>query len=311
MDPAGKLPKLMFRPTLLADGVTDGDIRSMRRTGAVRRLRPGVSVNAEAWNALTHDDERRALIKGTVPYLTDGAVVSHTSAALMHGLPVIDGESEAVHVTRAQTAGGFRRGHLHTHSGRLDGSAITVVDGMHITSAARTVVDCACTMSLEASVTLADNALYRGLTSTGELEATLASVGRRRGNARAAMVVELADPGGQSVGESLSRMLFLRMGLPTPSLQLKVYDGRYCVGQSDFAWPEFRTLGEFDGKIKYCEFLKPGERPGDAVWREKKREDALRRLGWEVVRWTWAELMNPALLDRRIRAAFELGLRFV
>jgi hypothetical protein len=74
---------------------------------------------------------------------------------------------------------------------------------------------------------------------------------------------------------------------------------------------EFRTLGEFDGKIKYGRLLKPGEQPGDVVWREKLREDALRRLGWEVVRWTWAELMNPALLDRRRRAAFELGLRYV
>jgi hypothetical protein len=301
----------MFRQSLLADGYTDNDIRSMRRTGAVHRLRPGVSVGADAWSALTPDGERRALITGTVPYLTEGAVVSHISAAVLHELPIIDDRSEIVHVTRQQKAGGFRRGHLHTHSSRLDDSAITMITGVRVTSVARTVVDCACTMSLEAGVSLADNALSRGLTSTGELEATLASVGRRRGIVRAAMVVELADAGGQSVGESLSRMIFLRLGLPAPSLQLKVYDGPSLIGQSDFAWPEFRTLGESDGKIKYGRLLKPGEQPGDVVWREKLREDALRRLGWEVVRWTWAELMNPALLDRRRRAAFELGLRYV
>ena len=50
------------------------------------------------------------------------------------------------------------------------------------------------------------------------------------------------------------------------------------VGVADMAWPEHGVLGEFDGKVKYGRLLLPGESPGDAVFREKRREDEMRRL---------------------------------
>jgi hypothetical protein len=40
------------------------------------------------------------------------------------------------------------------------------------------------------------------------------------------------------------------------------------------------------------------------VWREKRREDALRDLGWQVVRWTWADLLQPWVLADRLQRAF-------
>jgi hypothetical protein len=65
--------------------------------------------------------------------------------------------------------------------------------------------------------------------------------------------------------------------------------------RTDFYWEEFRTVGEFDGKAKYGRDLRPGQDPGEAVYREKRREDALRDLGLQVVRWTWDELSRSAL----------------
>jgi len=82
-----------------------------------------------------------------------------------------------------------------------------------------------------------------------------------------------------------------------------VYDahGR-LVGITDFAWPDHRLLGEFDGKEKYARFLRPGEQPGDAVFREKRREDELRRVtGWAMVRVVWADLYRRAETSARIR----------
>ncbi len=67
-------------------------------------------------------------------------------------------------------------------------------------------------------------------------------------------------------------------------------------------WPEHGLLGEFDGRVKYGRLLRPGEEPGDAVFREKRREDELRRLtGFAMVRLVWADLHRPRETAARIR----------
>ena len=96
-----------------------------------------------------------------------------------------------------------------------------------------------------------------------------------------------------------------RASLPDPELQVKVHDANGTpLGRSDYGWLRGRLLGEFDGKIKYGRLLKPGESAGDAVFREKLREDALRDNGSRVVRWVWAELAQPNEVIQRIRRAY-------
>ncbi len=72
----------------------------------------------------------------------------------------------------------------------------------------------------------------------------------------------------------------------------------------DLGWPELRTVGEFDGMVKYGRFRRPGETVADAVVREKLREDAIRDTGLRVVRWTWTELGQFAVVVDRLQRAF-------
>jgi hypothetical protein len=65
-----------------------------------------------------------------------------------------------------------------------------------------------------------------------------------------------------------------------------------------------RTIGEFDGKIKYGRLLKPGQRIEDVIFEEKLREDALRDLGWQSVRWLWRDLYRRGVLRERVLRAF-------
>jgi hypothetical protein len=66
-------------------------------------------------------------------------------------------------------------------------------------------------------------------------------------------------------------------------------------------------VGEFDGKAKYVEAAVRGKASADeAVYREKLREDRIRRLGFGFVRWSWADLEDPGRLKHRLLAA---GLR--
>jgi hypothetical protein len=45
------------------------------------------------------------------------------------------------------------------------------------------------------------------------------------------------------------------------------------------------------------------------VYAEKIREDALRDLGWQVVRWTYADLTAPMVLADRLQRAFARSAR--
>ena len=76
------------------------------------------------------------------------------------------------------------------------------------------------------------------------------------------------------------------------------------MARCDFGWEEHRTVGEFDGLVKYGRLLKPGQTAGEVVHAEKYREDAVRDLGWSMVRWGSPDLQRERLLADRIRRAF-------
>jgi hypothetical protein len=96
-----------------------------------------------------------------------------------------------------------------------------------------------------------------------------------------------------------------RLGLPAPDLQVRLFgaDGS-PLGRCDFGWAAHRTVGEFDGRIKYGRLLRPGQSAGDAVYEEKLREDEIRDIGWPVARWTWADLDRPRVVGDRLLRAF-------
>jgi hypothetical protein len=67
-------------------------------------------------------------------------------------------------------------------------------------------------------------------------------------------------------------------------------------------------MGEFDGMMKYGRLRREGETPGQAVEREKVREDRLREeTGWLMVRLIWAEIFRPGPMAAKIRRQLERG----
>ena len=147
--------------------------------------------------------------------------------------------------------------------------------------------------------------------SIEELAAKLERARSRHGIAQARRTAALLDPRSESPGESMSRVVLADHRIPKPVPQFSVFDrvGR-LAGRADFGWQQEHTLGEFDGKVKYGRLLlKPGQSPQDALFEEKRREDLLRDLGWQIVRWTWADLYAPAALIERLHRAFARGRR--
>ena len=173
-----------------------------------------------------------------------------------------------------------------------------------MTSLGRTVLDLCRTLPIEQAVAAGDRALAYGMV-VDALEDALLQLGRSPGVRTARRAIQLMDGRSESVGESVSRVRIISDGLPVPELQLDIRtpDGAF-VARVDFCWKEERTVGEFDGKIKYGRLLRPGQRIEDVVYEEKKREDAIRDLGWKVVRWLWEDLYRPAVLRDRLQRAF-------
>jgi hypothetical protein len=139
--------------------------------------------------------------------------------------------------------------------------------------------------------------------TTDELRSELEIRGLVHGRARVVAVIEFADGLSGSVGESVTRVTIRTLGFPAPILQQEFRD---ALGRmfADFWWPEFRLIGEFDGKGKYLreEFTR-GRTMTQVVLAEKEREDRLRALGPSVTRFGWDVARSPASLRRQLLAA--------
>jgi hypothetical protein len=291
---------IVLTRTLRSQGFNERDLGRMRRRGSLIPVRRGAYVRERRADR-TFADQHRELIFATAPQLRDGAVISHGSAAVLHKLPTWENAIDRVHVTRNRTSGGNRRSVVQVHTAPLPDDHITTIDGILFTSLARTVLDLCRTAPIEQAVAAGDRALAYGLVRA-VLDDCLAQMTRWPGTRQSRRAVALFDPRSDSPGESVS---LHQDGLPARELQQEIYDGdgRF-VARVDFCWEEQRTIGEFDGMVKYGRLLKPGQSLEDVIFAEKVREDALRDLGWQIVRWLYADLYRPGVIRDRVLRAF-------
>ena len=302
MLPRVDLPRLVVRRQLLAAGWTDHELRRQRRSGELVSLGRGAYLPAPG--TPPRHEVRHALLAAVRDEREAGdGVLSHVSAAVLLGLSTWGLPLDRIHRTRDRRTGGRVGTGVHVHAAPLASEEVVEVDGLFVTSPARTVIDIARTGGLDAAVAVADSALHKHLTDPGELARAARRCTGWPGAPKARRVVALADGDSDSVGESRSRLEIQRAGLPAPILQWKVEaDGR--AFEVDFGWPELHTVGEFDGLFKYGRLVEPGQDPADVVVAEKLREDEIRDLDLRVVRWIWPEIDHFAPVAERLRRAF-------
>ena len=272
-------------------------VTALVRAGDLVRVRAGAFVEGsrhrECDTVTRHLFEARAVARS----LGRSYAVSHLSAVATLGLPVVITDLGPVHVSQVGRGKSRRDRRLHVHAAVL-ASDTAVRGGVLVVRPALAVVQTASCNGLRAGLIAADAALARGLVTAGNLAGALASPGHARQSAR---VVEMADGRSESPGESWSRLVFAGLALPAPELQAEIRDGRGdLVGRVDFLFREQRVIVEFDGRVKY-----EGADGRDALFREKRREDALRSIGYQVVRLTWRDLHDPASVARLIGDAFQ------
>ena len=185
---------LVSRATLRAAGYSDGELRQLLRTGQLTSVRPGSYLRGTPPPdaAVRHAVQARAALD----QMADGAVCSHITAAVLHGLPVWRIPLDRVHVTRSGRRSGSRSNpRVHVHAASLRSDEISTAAGMPVTSLARTVCDLARTVPFEEAVAVLDAALH-GREPTSRTDAPADRARSSRSGAPSPLTIACPTPTG-------------------------------------------------------------------------------------------------------------------
>jgi very-short-patch-repair endonuclease len=211
------------------------------------------------------------------------------SAAALHGTKWIDARSpaELCRPDRRHPPG------IVVRTYRLPPDDLCWVEGMRVTTPARTALDIGRIMLVERSVPVLD-ALLRA-TALEPADIALLSDQRPgvRGRRRLRSALELVDPGAESPQESRLRMELVLGGLPAPQTQIRFAnaEGVVCI-RVDMGWPQWRVAVEYDG-VQHWDDAK------QRAW-DLERVAILDAAGWAVIRVSAAMLRHPEAVVERV-----------
>jgi predicted transcriptional regulator of viral defense system len=266
------------------------DIRAELGTRRWVRIRKGVYIRAQDLAAA--DDRDRHLIHcvGVLLSLGPGPVLSHGSAARLHGLILPLRPPSEVRLTSDDQ---WRRGRgYRVAQATMTADEVEPWMTFRAFSVPRTLVDCAREWPLTDGVVAIDAALQEKKTTRDELVGAVLAGSHRAGIAQAARAVGLADGRAESPLETRSRLALLASGLPRPELQVEIHDATGFIGRMDGWYEEAAVALEFDGQVKYTD-PRYASSPAEVLWKEKRREDRVRAVGIRVVRIANEDLGQP------------------
>ena len=296
-----------FRQALAA-GWTKSELVTAIRRGYLVKVRPNVYAEATGHAALKDRDLHLCLIAAEQLGLGMRWHAARRSAAVVLDLPLIGEQPVVPQLVRDREGRETTSKNRHQRVGHLPVADRRMVSGLAVTSPSWTAVELARQEPFRNAVVTADAVLRRGV-PRAELERCLEASASWKGVAQARPVVAFADGLAESALESISRVAFRDLDLPTPELQVEVWLDRRFLGRVDYLWRELNTIGEADGVAKFGETA--AERA--AAFREAKvRQEWLEDVGFQVPRWGWAEAWRPrGVLDMRLLRAFDRGRRQV
>lgn len=282
-------------------GVTRQGLKGAVKAQEIVRLPRGVLIDAQQWQATAPWDRHlmraRGLMLGPCGAPGSAVALSHHSSLALHDIPFY-GVDDRVHIVRTDGGRSSSDALLNSHAA-ISARWVATVDGIRAVAPMRAAFQVAALFGAEAGVVSVDACLRAGATRDDLRDAATAG-GYGRGALAVRVVGEFADARSESVGESRARWVFGLLGLPEPELQAEIRDGEgEFVARVDFLFEEQRTVVEFDGLAKYAA-------RSDLI-NEKAREDALRALGYSVVRITWAELATPLVVQAKVLQGFALA----
>ncbi len=293
---------VFLRREALQLGYDDRSLARLIRVGDIHRVKHGVYALGSHWDSANERERFQLLGRAAVRTSKRPVALSHSSGVLEYTNTYWDLDLSEAQVTRLDARSGRRGSKVGQHRGLVLPGDVRSHGGVQVMSPERAALELTTMTDIEHSLVSINGLLRQGACTIESLKERAAGMRYWPHTLTTDLTLSLADRRIASAGETRTYYLCWRQGIPCPIPQYEIRDGRgQVVATVDFAWPEYGVFLEFDGKIKYLKLLRDGESPSDVVFREKKREDLIRRITqWRAVRLVWADLYTPELTGSRI-----------
>ena len=241
---------------------------------------------------------QRGLFMGAVLSCGDGALLSHSSAGAHRDLMKLAWGDVHVTVLRGRCAD--REGIRVHRVRRLHPDDCDVLDGIPVTSLARTLLDLAEVLPQRKLVYALEQAERMRLLDIGALNACVERIRGRRGLKALTAAVKEMEPEAEFTRSRLERLFIAfckRYGLPQPAMNVSV-EGHAVDGP----WANAKLVLELDSWTYH--------RSRRSFEEDRRRDAVLKLAGYEVLRVTYRWLTEePDDLARTIRALSALPSR--
>lgn len=298
-------PQLGSRPFTVESSRSAGlDHNRLRRIDVVHVSR-GL-YRPSAWN-FHLEDAARALSEAT-----PGAWISHVTAARLLGslLPSWLSDSNELHLSKRTALPGTRRKGIHGHRVIVRPGEVAFVDGIWLSTRARTWLDMARQLPLGDLVAMGDELVRQPRldfedrdsphSTIGELRALITRHPNLQGVVRARQALELVRVGSDSAPETFLRLAMMDSNLPAPELQLKLRPGDPRSPSADLGYGRQRIAIQYDGGHHVLEPQRISDR---------RRDRSFEAAGWTVVIIDKADQEdNFAAAIKKIRRALRSSL---
>jgi hypothetical protein len=217
-------------------------------------------------------------------------IIAGFSAAALYGSKWVDATRpvDIIHDNRHPQPG------LQVWGDRVESDERDLIDGVPVTTVARTALDLACWHPTTTAVAAIDALARASEFKMADVELLASRYRGRRGVERARVALDLVDPGAQSPKETWLRLVLVHAGLPRPQTQILVLDEFGSVlAYLDMGWEDLKIAVEYDGDHHRVD-------RSQYSW-DIRRLERLQRLGWIVLRVVAGD--RPADIVRRVDAA--------
>lgn len=278
------------RATALALGMPSSTLKVWVRDGRLVRVGTGVYVLPGVL------ENEETLLRAATSALD--AVVSHESAARLHGLDGLDPRRIAVTVP-IRRSNRFKGVIVH-QSTDLTEDEVVVVNGLPVTDPPRTIIDLAAVLPAKLLAPILDQAVRNKITTYKAVKARLEATARsgKPGVVKLRRLLEVRL-GRMFISESALETKFIellvRVGLPIPTMQFRPPWLRKVNGRVDFAYVKLKIIIEVDGMLHQAP---------EPFQQDRNRDNVAQLAGWIVLRFTWEDVTKrPDYVVESVRQA--------
>ena len=246
------------------------------RAGALTEyeLRTGfIALHQDVY--VPRDTEMTAVLRAKACWLRSRrrGILAGFSASALHGARWIDPARPAAIIdTNRRPAPA-----VQVWEERIEADEISMIDGIRVTTPARTALDLARRCPTGIAVAAVDALSQAVEVKPVDIELLVERYRGRRGMKAARTALELFDGGAQSPKETWLRLLLMRAGLPRPQTQIAVRnEWGWPEAYLDMGWEDIRVAVEYDGdqhRSSRAQYVK-----------DIRRLEMLERRGWIVIR---------------------------